>query len=142
VGRGALTGAITPLLLAIAGAPVSYLTLADDPNRAVVAVFLGAVIAVAGAVALPVLAEAGRHRPPETGDRLTDRYAVAHGALHLVVFGVLWLTALPDVLDAEAGRTPDGAPVGSPLYAAAGALVSGWVLLGAPSGRWRRQPAV
>ena len=135
VGRTVATGAVTPLLLPVTGAPVAYLTLADRPNRAAMAVLLYAVIAAAGVVAVPALAAAGRQPAPAGGDRLVERYAVVHGAAYLAVFGVLWLTALPDVVDAEAGRAPDGAPVGSPLYVAASAAVCAWVLVRAALAR-------
>ena len=124
--RAAVTGAVTPLLLPVASAPVAYLTLAERPNRTALAVLLYAAVLAAAAVALPALA-AGRGAAA-TGDRLLDRYAVVHGAAYLAVFGVLWLAALPDLLDARSGLTPDGAPVGNPAYALAGAAVSVWVI--------------
>jgi hypothetical protein len=126
--RAAAIGAVTPLLLGVAGAPVSYLTLADDPNRALMAVLLYGTVVAAAVVALPALAVSGGGRVDATGDRLLDWYAVVHGSVYLAVFAVLWLTALPDLLDAEGGLTSDGAPVGSPLYAGASAAVAAWVV--------------
>jgi hypothetical protein len=128
--RAAVTGAVTPLLLPIASAPVAYLTLAEDPDHTVMAVVLAGAVLAAAVVALPALAEGRRAPAPATGDRLLDRYALVHGTVYLAVFAALWLAALPDLLDARSGRTPEGAPVGSPAYALAGAAVTAWLLTG------------
>lgn len=134
VWRAGATGAVTPLLLGIAGAPVSYLTLAEDPNLTLMSVLLYGTIVAAAVVALPALAAGGRPAAQRTGDRLLDGYATVHGAVYLAVFAVLWLTALPDLLDAEGGVTADGAPVGSLPYALACAAVCVWVI--ARAGSW------
>ena len=57
----------------------------------------------------------------EADDR--DHYGVVAGTVFLVVFAVLWATALPGYRDAVDGLTPDGAPVGSLPYALACAVV-------------------
>jgi hypothetical protein len=36
--------------------------------------------------------------------------------VYLLVFAVLWVTALPAYLDASDGRTPSGSPTGSLAY--------------------------
>ena len=42
-------------------------------------------------------------------------FARIYPAAYLAVMAVLWVTALPDFLDATDGVTPDGTPLGSGL---------------------------
>ncbi len=43
-------------------------------------------------------------------------FARIYPAAYLLVMAVLWLTALPQFLDATSGVTSDGTPIGSGLY--------------------------
>ncbi|MEC3952634.1 hypothetical protein VMT65_06295 [Nocardia sp. CDC153] len=46
----------------------------------------------------------------------TNDFVRAYSVVYLVVMAVLWLTALPDFLDATDGRTHNGDPIGNPWY--------------------------
>lgn len=80
-------------------------------------VLYAAELVVVAAVAIPVLARQwsrlrrGVGGPVYSND-LVRWYAVAY----LVVFAVLWATALPAYLDAVDGRTASGSPVGNIWY--------------------------
>ncbi|MFC5749824.1 hypothetical protein [Actinomadura rugatobispora] len=126
--RVLLVGVLTTVSLPVFSAPVSYLTLTDTPNRAVMAAVLYTAIAVAAVVAVAAVARSAPADAPATGDRFLDRYALLHGTVYLAVFALLWAAATPDLLAAEGGRTGDGAPVGNPFYALACAAVCVWVL--------------
>ncbi|RAY12671.1 hypothetical protein DPM19_24055 [Actinomadura craniellae] len=120
---------LTTLSLPVLSAPVSYLTLAGNPNDTVMSVVLYAAVVVVGAVALPALARRADTAPAVTGDPSAHRYALLHGGVYLAVFAVLWAASLPDLLAAEHGVTGNGNPVGNPFYAAGCAVVCGWVLV-------------
>jgi hypothetical protein len=82
-----------------------------------------------------------RADPARRARGFLDAYPVAAGALYLVVFAVLWVTALPAYLDAVDGVTGDGTPIGSAPYAAACAVVCLWVLWLAAGRSGRREEA-
>jgi hypothetical protein len=120
--RTVLAGLIAPILMAIVGAPVSLLMMAPHPRQPLITALLYATILVTGAVTVHAFANARANTSPPASDRFVDRYALWHGAAYLAAFSALWLAALPGLLAAVGGRTPDGAPTGNLMYAAACAL--------------------
>jgi hypothetical protein len=120
--RTLLAGLLAPILLTVVGAPVSLLMLAPHPRHLLIAACLYAAIVVIGAITAHAFAGAPAPPAPTARDRVLDGYPLWHGIAYLAIFGALWLTALPALLAADAGRTADGAPVGNPIYAAACAL--------------------
>jgi hypothetical protein len=111
---------LTPLVMMVFSAPYSLLS----PHVTGQAVALWLVIALLGVVALSGFRSALRDPAdtPSTG-RFLDHYGVTAGVVFLLVFAVLWATALPDYLAAAGGRTPSGAPTGSLGYVIACAAV-------------------
>lgn len=123
--RTLVVGVVTPLLLLVAGAPVSYLLLVDEPNRTAMAVLLYAAVAVAGVLAVRWIRSSPRLVAPPTR---IGSYPIVHGGIHLAVLGALWLAALPGW---SSGRSDGdfGGPRGSALYAAGCAAVCVWLLV-------------
>lgn len=126
--RTVVSGLLTPVLLSIAGSPVSYLMIAQSPNRAVMAAVLCGAVVLSAFVAIPALAQRGEMAPTASSDRFLDRYALLHGAAYLGVFALLWSTSLPELLAAEGGWTANGTPIGNPAYVVACAAFCLWVL--------------
>jgi hypothetical protein len=119
-GRIAAAGALVPPLAIVVWLPASVFNGGDDPNHAAVAVTLAIYLVVMGAVTAVALGEgwrrgrAGEWSPGASG----PAYVTRHGGAYLLVLGLLWLSALPDFVDAVDGITSDGTPIGNPLYAA------------------------
>jgi hypothetical protein len=107
--------------------PYGLLGRSDPPDVTGQAVVLWAEIALIGVVALWAFAGAVRGQaPPGTA---ADRFVVVGGGVYLLVFAVLWATALPGYLAAEGGRTSSGAPIGSLVYVIGCAVVCVGVLV-------------
>jgi hypothetical protein len=115
-------GALTPLSMIVFSVPAGIFSLADDPNITGQSVVLWAEIAVIALVALAAFWRIYRERQrdpagiPGTNVGFLSRYPLAGGATFLLVFGVLWVAALPAYFDAVDGRTPAGTPTGSLTY--------------------------
>ena len=107
-------GLATVVLQPVVSLPAAVFGALDGDDKTVDAIVLWAVVVAMAAVAVWAVTTAV---PTPSGDRPIDRYPVWFGAAFLGVFAVLWLTALPDLLDATGGRTVDGTPTGNPLYA-------------------------
>jgi hypothetical protein len=123
-------GVLTPLVMMLFSLPYGLFSASDPANVTAQTIALWLVVAVFAVVAL----NAFRGIRREQGDTSSagpylDRYAVTAGAVFLLVFAVLWATALPDYLDATAGRTPSGTPTGSLGYVIACAAVCVAVLV-------------
>jgi hypothetical protein len=122
VVRVLAVGSLTPLFMVAFSIPYGIASAGEQPNSALQALALWAVIALLGAAAAYGFWSAA-------GDRLTDagRFGVIGAVIYLGVFAVLWVTALPDYLQASGGRTAIGAPIGNVNYvllcAAAGLAV-------------------
>lgn len=128
--RVVAVAALTPLAMMIAAAPSGAVPESADTARAVL---LWAELVLLAAVAGPALVRtlAAGERPAPAGGFL-GRYPVVALAVYLGVFAVLWATALPDWLDAAAGRA--GVAL---AYAAVCGVAVGAVLWAA----WRRRGA-
>lgn len=122
LARTVLAGLVAPVLMAAIGAPVSLLMVAPHPSHTLIAALLYGAILLTGAITVHAFAGAHKSASPPSGDRFLDCYPLWHGTTYLMAFAALWLSALPDLLAAGAGRTADGAPTGNPMYAAACAL--------------------
>jgi hypothetical protein len=120
--RTLLAGLVAPILMAIIGAPISLLMVVPHPSHTLIAALLFAALIVAGAVTVHALAGAQATASPRSGDRFLDAYSLWHGTAYLAAFAALWLSALPALLAAHAGRTADGAPTGNLAYVATCAL--------------------
>ena len=116
-GRTIAAGVLTPLGMLVASIP-SGLFGGDSPNITAQAWVLGielGLVWVAGCWFL--LREA---RQPATGERAPlNRFVAIFPATFLAVHAFLWLTALPEYLDADDGITSAGTPIGSGLYVVA-----------------------
>lgn len=55
-------------------------------------------------------------QPGNTEPRYDNAFVRVYAALYLVVFAVLWATALPDFFDAKNGVTANGDPIGNLWY--------------------------
>jgi len=121
-------GVLTPLAMVVFSMPYGIFSQGDNPNVTAETIVLWLEIALIAAVALTAFGrvyrehrfDSGRrpHAPSESNreDAFLDRYGLIGGAIFLVVFAVLWVTALPAYFDAADGRTPAGTPTGSFVY--------------------------
>lgn len=117
LGPAVLCGALTPLVSMPGQLPVTYLDLVDEPHTRVVTAIL--VVMLLGAAALTLREVwAARRDPTPRGEGFLGWYPIAYAGAWLVVFAGLWLSALPETLDAVGGLTDKGRPVGSPAYVA------------------------
>ena len=121
-------GVLTPVAMAVASIPSSLFG-GDIPglrqNIAAQAWVLGIELALIWLVGGWIVLRDARS---EHGEPLT-RFATIYPALFLAVHGLLWLSALPQFLDAKNGVTAAGTPIGSGWYVlacffAASALVA------------------
>lgn len=131
LGYGVLAGLLTPLVLPLAGIPAGAAGLGSTDAHALQAAVLWGGIALFGVVAAWALATAVRApgaRPAVPTDRFLAAYPLAHGLAYLATFALLWASALPDHLRADAGVTDDGTPTGSLAYVLACAVVCAAVL--------------
>ncbi|OJF10133.1 DUF7802 domain-containing protein [Couchioplanes caeruleus] len=123
-------GVLTPFAMMLCSVPYGVLSRWLGRSDAGQAVALWAVLAVLVLVAaLTVGRDVRSSRDFRPDDGFLDRYPVVAGAAFLLVFAGLWAVALPDYLNATAGLTPAGTPIGSLGYAAACALVATGVLV-------------
>ncbi|HST83124.1 MAG TPA: hypothetical protein VLL08_15425 [Kineosporiaceae bacterium] len=115
-------GALTPLSMMVFSVPYGIVSLPDDPDVTAQSVVLWVEIAVIAIVALAAFQriyqehrrDSARVHGPDGG--FLGHYPLVGGATFLLVFGVLWLAALPAYFDAAGGRTPSGTPTGSLGY--------------------------
>jgi len=124
-------GVLTPLAMLVCSLPYGVLSRLPSQFPSGRAASLWAVLALFALIAT----RAVHHdfvkrtpRVPQTAGAFLDWYAVAAGAIFLLVFAVLWAVALPDYLAAAAGLTPSGTPTGSLPYAAGCALAGAGIL--------------
>lgn len=126
-------GVMTPLAMMLFSIPYYAFSLGESPNITGQAIVLWSVIALFAVIALGAFRRVLRERAatPEP-DMFLDRGVVLAAGVYLLVFAVLWLSALPDYLSAIAGLTPAGTPIGSLGYvlvcavACAGVLAVSW----------------
>jgi hypothetical protein len=120
-------GVLTPLAMLVFSVPYGLLGRSDPPDVTGQAIVLWAEIALIGVVALWAFAGAARGQAPP--GIAADRFVVAGGGAYLLVFAVLWATALPGYLAAAGGHTSSGAPIGSLVYVIGCAVVCLGVLV-------------
>ena len=110
-------GTLTPLVMLPFSVPYGLFSLADPPSVTAQAAALWLAVLPLAAVALTAFWRVRQDQEsiPSTGAFL-DHYGVGSGVIFLLVFAVLWATALPDYLDASGSRTPSGTPTGSLGY--------------------------
>ncbi|CAM3048398.1 hypothetical protein [Skermania piniformis] len=97
--------------------PATVIGLAGDTARGLVYAAELAVIVVIGVLVLARQWVRIRREPADP-HRYTDNPVRWYAAGYLLVFAVLWITALPDYLGAVDGVTETGDPIGSLWYAA------------------------
>jgi hypothetical protein len=130
---------LTPLTMMLFSLPSGLLSL-GRPHVTGQAIALWLVIAMLAVVAIDGFRSALREPGDTPGPAgFLDRYGVTAGAVFLIVFAVLWATALPEYLAATGGRTPSGTPTGSLGYViACAAACLGVLALVLVVGRMRR----
>ena len=129
-------GVLTPLAMLVFSAPYG----AVGKHVTAQKIVLWLEIALLAAVAFYGFWRTAREsdRGQATG---LDRYGVAAGTVYLLVFAVLWVTALPAYLNATGGHTSSGAPTGSLAYAIVCAVVClGLLVLAVRSGGGLQTP--
>jgi hypothetical protein len=126
--RTGLAGLSAPILMAVIGTPISLLMVTPHPQETLIATLLFAAILITGILTAHAIFGAQKDKSPPAQDRFLDRYPLWHGAAYLSAFAGLWLSALPALFSAQAGKTADGAPIGNPLYVAACFLVGAVIL--------------
>lgn len=129
VWRTVAAGALVPVGVALLSVPSSLFGGSRPNTTAQAAVFVVELAAFAG-IAIPVLI---RNRVAQrrygSGGR-ANPFVRIFGPVYLAVLGILWLSALPGYLSAEAGITADGTPTGNLVYAAVcWALAALWIAL-------------
>ncbi|MGX7694985.1 hypothetical protein [Gordonia polyisoprenivorans] len=118
--RIVVTGVCAPIGMVVFSIPTAIFG-QGTPNVTAQTIVLTTELAAFWVIGLAVLA---RHlRDPQRTSGVDPRSAmpfiVVFGALYLVVFAVLWISALPAYLDAVDGVTAAGTPTGSLAYAIA-----------------------
>ncbi len=116
LGAAVAVGALTPLVSMPGQLPVTYLDLVDNPNTDVVRVLLIAMLTVAGLITLREVWAAWRAPDEPVEQGFLGWYPILYAGAYLLLFVVLWATALPETLGAEDGLTDAGRPVGSLTY--------------------------
>ncbi|MBL7486856.1 hypothetical protein I6A60_18080 [Frankia sp. AgB1.9] len=143
--RTLASGVLVPPLIAVGSLPSSVV---GDDNNGAQAVVMWLCVAAFAVVAVPVLyqqwraARADRSASAPAAER--PWFAVGYGSLFLVVFVVLWTTALPAYQSATDGVTADGTPIGSLPYAIGCLVAAAAVLAGvatASSLSWASRPS-
>ncbi len=104
-------GVLTPVAMVLFSIPYGVVSRAWPQSVVAQEIALWAVIALFAGVAISAFVWA-RHELP-------GRYPTVAGTIYLLVFAVLWATALPAYFAASAGHTPSGTPIGSLPYAIA-----------------------
>lgn len=112
LARATGIGLLVPLWMTVAAIPFSVLG-GDDPRTTAQAVVLAAELGLAWLVAVPVLWSCWR-----AGAAAPSLPVRVFGPLYLVVIAALWISALPDFVDAVGGVSPDGTPIGNLPFAA------------------------
>ena len=112
--RIALAGVLTPPSMALFGIP-SGIFGGETPNVTAQAWVLGIELGLVWLAGLWILVNQVRRRHVEEPEPMTS-FARVYPVVYLVVMAALWLAALPAFVDARAGITSDGTPVGSGWY--------------------------
>jgi hypothetical protein len=123
--RTVAAGVLVPPAMALLGLPAS----AFQGHDAIQAIVFTAVLVVFAAVSVPVLVQQWR-RTRREGTAHPSGFVTWFGALYLIVFAVLWLSALPDYAGAIGGVTSVGTPIGNFAYAAACFVFAGYCVVG------------
>jgi hypothetical protein len=120
--RVVAVGSLTPLFMVAFAIPYGIASAGEQPDSTVQALALWAVIVSLAAVAVYGFWSGAAVQAADAG-----RFSAVGAAIYLLVFAILWATALPDYLQATNGRTAIGAPTGDLGYvllcAAAGLAV-------------------
>ncbi len=137
-GRTIAAGVLTPLGMLVAGIP-SGLFGGDSPNITAQAWVLGVELGLVWVAGCWFLVREARQPAAAEGATL-NRFVMIFPAAFLVVHAVLWLSSLPEFLDADDGITSAGTPTGSGPYVIA-CFVAASAILALLYGRQRRVPA-
>jgi hypothetical protein len=86
-------------------------------------------LVVFAVIAVPVLVQQWR-RTRREGTEYPSTFVKVFGPLYLVVFAVLWLSALPDYAGAIEGTTNSGTPIGNVAYATLCFVIAGYCVVG------------
>ncbi len=124
VWRTFAVGLLTPVVIPVASAPVSIVD--PDTNETLATSLYWVYLLVFAAIALWAILGSEPRGSGLTG--LAKHYPLIHSAVFLGTFAVLWLVALPDLLDATNGITNDGTPTGSVFYAFGCTTFCAWIV--------------
>jgi hypothetical protein len=119
-------GLLAPLVMLLLSVP-SLLLIHHGVARSVL--FAVEIIAFV-VISVPVLVQEWRATRRGAGTRYPSSYVRIFGALYLLTFAALWLSALPDFAGAIDGITGTGTPVGNLPYAAACFVISLYCVAG------------
>ncbi len=137
-GRTIAAGVLTPLGMLVAGIP-SGLFGGDSPNITAQAWVLGVELGLVWVAGCWFLVREARQ--PAAAERAPlNRFVTIFPAAFLVVHAVLWLSSLPEFLDADDGITSAGTPTGSGPYVIA-CFVAASAILALLYSRRHRVPA-
>lgn len=132
-----VAGALAPPAMALFGIPSAAFG-GETPNVTAQAWVLGIELGLVWLAGAWVLVSHVRRRSTEEPEEMTA-FARIYPAVYLGAMAVLWISALPDFLDATDGITPDGTPIGSGLYTLACFLGATAVLAVLHTGRRRSE---
>lgn len=113
-GRTIAAGVLTPLGMLVAGIP-SGLFGGDSPNITAQAWVLGVELGLVWVAGCWFLVREAR-QPAAAEAAPLNRFVAIFPAAFLVVHAALWLSSLPEFLDADDGITSAGTPTGSGPY--------------------------
>ncbi len=123
IPRLVVAGALAPIAMAVASVP-SAIFGGDDPNTSAQAIVLTVEIVVLWIVGGTFLIRQWLQRRSETEPPI-DAFVRIYPAMYLLVFAVLWVSALPAFIGAHDGMTSDGTPIGNWPYTLLCFLASG-----------------
>jgi hypothetical protein len=111
--RTVVVGALVPVAMTVLSLPASLF----EGHSMIQAVVFAVELALFAAISVPVLFQRWRQTRRE-GARYSSAFVKIFGTLYLLVFAVLWVSALPDAAGAIDGVTVSGTPLGNFPYAA------------------------
>jgi hypothetical protein len=137
--RTVAAGVLTPVLMVVGATPTRA---GGSGDHTLQRVLITVLLALLWACGLWLLVQASRRGWRGPADAVASpSFARIYPALYIAVLTGLWISALPALLDARHGVTPDGTPTGSAWYALGCIAVSLWFVVAALRATRTRTPA-